>query len=221
MAGFTTAFPTSLKAELPQAAHQFGATVTPTGNTTNGSASVASVSSLTGVAVGMSVSGTGIPANTVIAAASGSTITLSQNATATNTGVTLTIGGDGFKIALGIASPAGTYGAATTNYSNLTGNSDEVSGTGYTAGGQALSANITPATSGTQAFWQWTVNPSWTSATFSTSGCLIYNTAARLAGTANRAVYVGSFGGTQTVTAGTFTVLQPTNGAGTSLLQLN
>src|SRR5579883_1806262 len=220
MAGFTTALPTSLKAELPQAAHCFAATQTPTGTSTNASPTVTAMSSVAGLVVGMGVSGTNIAAGSVIASIDSTTqITLSKNATGANGGLTCT--GDAFKIALGIASPAGTYGAATTNYSNLTGNSDEVSCTGYTAGRQALSANISPNTSGTQAFWQWSANPSWTSATFSTSGCLIYNTAARLAGTTGRAVYVGSFGGTQTVTAGTFTVLQPTNGAGTSLLQLN
>jgi len=47
------------------------------------------------------------------------------------------------KIALIKASPSGTYGAATTNYSDVTGNSDEASGTGYSAGGQNLdSASI-------------------------------------------------------------------------------
>lgn len=154
MAGFTTAFPTSAKGELPQAIHNYTQT---TGNV--------------------------------------------------------------YKVALGIAAPAGTYGAATTNYSNLTGNSDEVAnGSGYTTGGFAWTAaqNITPSTSGTGAFWQWSVNPSWTSASFSTSGCIIYNSSA-----SNKAVYVGSFGGTQTVTAGTLTLVQPANGVGTSLLQLN
>ena len=49
------------------------------------------------------------------------------------------------------ASPSGTYGAATTNYSTVTGNSDEASGTGYSAGGQNLdSASIS--LSGSTAF---------------------------------------------------------------------
>lgn len=154
MAGFTTAFPTSAKAELPQAIHNY-----------------------------------------------------------------TTTSGNVFKMALGIVSPTGTYGAATTNYSNLTGNSDEVaSGSGYTTGGFAWTAaqNITPATSGTGAYWSWSVNPSWTSASFSTTGCIGYNSSA-----SNKAVYVGSFGGTQTVTSGTLTLLLPTNGVGTSILQLN
>lgn len=154
MAGFTTAFPTSFKGELPQAIHNF---TTTSGNT--------------------------------------------------------------FSMALGKVSPTGTYGAATTNYSNLTGNSDEVpNGSGYTTGGYAWTAaqNITPATSGTGAYWSWSVNPSWTSASFSTVGCIIYNTSA-----SDKAVYVGSFGGTQTVTAGTLTVTLPTNAVSSSILQIN
>lgn len=123
-----------------------------------------------------------------------------------------------FKVALGKVSPTGTYGTGTTNYSNLTGNSDETSGTGYSAGGFAWTAaqNITPTNTSTQTYWQWSVNPSWTTATFSTVGCIIYNSSA-----SNQAVYVGSFGGTVTVTAGTLTLVQPSNAAGTSLLQLN
>ena len=153
MAGFTTAFPTSFKGELPVATHDFTATT-----------------------------------------------------------------GHDFKVALGKVSPTGTFGAATTNYSNLTGNSDEVTGTGYSAGGYDLTAaqNLTPATSGTGAYWQWGTNPNWTSATISTVGCLIYNASA-----SNKCVYVGSFGGTQSVTSGTLTLVQPANGVGTSLLQLN
>lgn len=121
-----------------------------------------------------------------------------------------------FKAALIIPSPAGTFGAASTNYSNL--GADEVAnGSGYTTGGFAWTAaqNITPLTSGTQAYWSWSVNPSWTSATFSAAGCMIYNSTS-----GNRAVYVGSFGGTQTVSAGTFTLVLPANGAGTSVLQI-
>jgi hypothetical protein len=126
--------------------------------------------------------------------------------------------GNVFKVALGIVSPAGTYGAATTNYSNLTGNSDEVpNGSGYTTGGFAWTAaqNITPTATGTTAFWEWSVNPSWSSASFSTTGCIIYNSSA-----SNRAVYVGSFGGTQTVTSGTLTLVLPTNDASNALLRI-
>ncbi len=125
--------------------------------------------------------------------------------------------GNVFKIALGIASPAGTYGTATVNYSDLTGNSDEVTGTGYSAGGFAWTAaqNVTPTNSGTTSFWQWSTNPSWTTATFSTSGCIAYNSSA-----SNKAVYVGSFGGTISVVAGTLTLVLPSNSNTTSLLRI-
>ena len=126
--------------------------------------------------------------------------------------------GNVFKVALGKVSPTGTYGAATTNYSDLTGNSDEVaSGGGYTTGGFAWTAaqNNTPTSTSTTAYWQWSVNPSWTSATFSTVGCIIYNSSA-----SNRAVYVGSFGGTETVTSGTLTLVLPTNDSSNALLRI-
>ncbi len=61
---------------------------------------------------------------------------------------------DTIKAALIKASPTGIYGAASTNYSNITGNSDEVSGTGYTAGGATLSGGAVT-TSGTTAFADW------------------------------------------------------------------
>jgi len=64
-----------------------------TGNTTNGSAVVMTLSRTSGFVKGMPVAGTGIPANTVILSIdSASQITLSKNAAATGTGVTLTVG---------------------------------------------------------------------------------------------------------------------------------
>lgn len=69
-------------------------TVTPTGNTTSGSAVILALSSVTGISPGMSVSGTGIPANSFVVFISGSSITLNNTATATNTGTTLTIQGN-------------------------------------------------------------------------------------------------------------------------------
>lgn len=127
--------------------------------------------------------------------------------------------GNVFKFALIKVGPAGTYGAASVNYSDITGNTDEVpNGSGYTTLGFAWTAaqNLTPAISGTGAYWQWSVNANWTAASFSTIGGMIYNSSS-----SNKAVYVGSFGGTQTVTSGTLTLVQPSNGVGTSLLQLN
>lgn len=122
--------------------------------------------------------------------------------------------GNTFKIALIKVSPTGTYGAASTNYSNITGNSDEVSGTGYTAGGATLT-NVTPTTSGTTAYTTFSPNPSWTSATFSTTACMIYNSSS-----SNRSVSTYDFGGTQTVTGGTFTVVMPTADASNAVIRV-
>lgn len=123
-----------------------------------------------------------------------------------------------FKGALCKVGPTGTYDATTTNYSNLTGNSDELAnGSGYATGGFAWTAaqNTTPATSGTTAYTTPSVNASWTSATFSTIGMIWYNSSAT-----NKSVAPFSFGGTQTVTAGTFTVVMPTNDSSNALLRL-
>lgn len=123
-----------------------------------------------------------------------------------------------FKVALIIPSPTGVYGAASVNYSDITGNSDEVAnGSGYTTGGFAFTAaqNTTPTTSGTTGYWTWSVNPNWTSATFSTAGCMIYNSSA-----SNKAVYVGSFGGTISVSSGTLTLTLPSASSSTAILRI-
>lgn len=78
-------------------------TISVTGNTTNTSTSVASVSSFAGLYVGMSISGAGIPAATTISAmnAGAGTITLSQAATATATGVALSVSGGQYVLTFG------------------------------------------------------------------------------------------------------------------------
>jgi hypothetical protein len=114
---------------------------------------------------------------------------------------------DTFKIALFTSSV--TLGAATTAYSS----SNEISGSGYSAGGAALSGGAL-ATSGTTAFADWT-DPSWTSASFTANGALIYNTSA-----SNKAVLVLAFGGDFTVSSGTFTVVFPVADASNALLRL-
>jgi hypothetical protein len=145
MGGTTTAMCTSFKVEAPfEAGHCFLASAAPTGDVTSGNQTIANMSSLAGLAIGMAIAGTGIAANTILDRfVSSTSIHVSVAPTATNTGVTLTFTPDVFKMALVKATPTGTYGAATTNYSNLTGNSDEVSGTGYTAGGTTLT-NVAP-----------------------------------------------------------------------------
>jgi prepilin-type N-terminal cleavage/methylation domain-containing protein len=71
---------------------RWGTGTTPTGSTTSGSASVSGLSSTSGISTGMYISGSGIPVGTTVSSISGTTITISQAATATATGVALTIG---------------------------------------------------------------------------------------------------------------------------------
>lgn len=129
-----------------------------------------------------------------------------------------TDGADQFMLALIVAIPTGDYDEETTNYSELVANGDEVpNGTGYVTGGYAFDPtdNITPALHGTAATWQWSVDPEFDLATFSTSGCLIYN-----ASKGNRAVYVGSFGGVFTLINQMLILHMPANGQVTALLRV-
>ena len=124
--------------------------------------------------------------------------------------------GSTFKIALikANASQSGTYSAATTNYSDVTGNSDELPATGgYSTGGNTLT-NIDPTTSGTTAFIDF-ADTSWTSATFTTRGCIIYNTSQ-----SNKAVMVIDFGADFSVSGGTFQIQFPTANASDAILRI-
>lgn len=219
----TTAWANQAKTDLASAGQCHLTQVAPTGTTVNTSQTISAISSMVGLAVGMPITGTGIPATTVISALLSSTsIQISAPASASNSGVTLTCGGDIFKFALIKHTPAGTYGAASQFYSDITGNSDEVSGTGYSAGGFAWTAaqNQSPAVGSNIAFWQPSVNPSWTSATIDSDGGMMYDTTVRL-WPGNRCVACFDFGGEQKVTGGTFTVVLPTNASGTALLRLS
>lgn len=213
----TTAFCTSAKQELMQSGHCLNAIVTPTGNT-HSNTFVDNVSSIAGVAVGMAVTGSGVPAATVVAnVISASTLQLSIATTTSLTGTTLTFTGDVLKMAL-FKVTANTYGAATNNYSNMTGNGDETTGTGYVAGGTTL-VNVSPVISGTTAYATFSPNPNWTSATFSSMACMIYNSSSRQ-GSTGRSISIHDFGGTQTVTSGTFTVVMPTADATNAILRI-
>ena len=121
--------------------------------------------------------------------------------------------GDTFKLALIKESPSGTYGAATTNYSDVTGNSDEASGSGYSAGGATLT-NVTPTSSSTTAYTDF-ADVTFSSASISADGCIIYNTSA-----SNAAVFVADFGGTVTSSGADYVVQFPTADASDAILRL-
>ena len=123
--------------------------------------------------------------------------------------------GDTFKAALYEATA--TYDAATTAYST----SGEVTGSGYTAGGVAVTNANAPAhtntspTAGT-AYWTPSASITYSSVTLTTAfdAVLIYNSTK-----SNKAVSVHTFG-SPTVTAGTFTLTMPTNNTTNALLRL-
>lgn len=115
--------------------------------------------------------------------------------------------GDTFKIALYTSSA--TLGASTTAYTV----SDEVSGTGYTAGGNTLT-NVTPTSSGTTAFTDF-ADTTWTTATITARGALIYNSTE-----SNKAVAVLDFGSDKTSTAGNFTIVFPTADASNAIIRI-
>lgn len=120
---------------------------------------------------------------------------------------------DTLKIALIKASPTGTYGAATTNYSDVTGNSDEASGTGYSAGGGTLDSPAI-SLSGTTAFVDF-ADEAFSNVTVSADGCIIYNSSQ-----SNKAIAVFDFGGTVSATSGTLTVQFPTADATNAVIRL-
>jgi hypothetical protein len=123
---------------------------------------------------------------------------------------------DTFKAALYLTSA--TVNAATTAYSST----NEVTGTGYTAGGVTVTNATAPiatnssATAGV-AYWTPSASITYTTVTLTTAfDCvLIYNSSQ-----SNKAVSVHTFG-SQTITAGTFTLTMPSNTTSTALLRLS
>lgn len=107
---------------------------------------------------------------------------------------------DTYKIAL--YSDAATLGASTTTYSAT----NEVSGTGYTAGGATLTG-YTSGLSTSTAYITFT-DPSWSASTITARGCLIYNSSK-----SNKAVAVFDFGSNISSSNGTFTIDFPVAGA--------
>jgi len=120
--------------------------------------------------------------------------------------------GHTFKLALFTSSAS--LGAATTDYST----SNEASGTGYSAGGGTLT-NVTPTTSGTTALTDF-ANLTFSTATVTANGALIYNTTSGGGSGTTDAVIVLAFGGDKTSTAGDFTIQFPTADASNAIIRI-
>ena len=116
---------------------------------------------------------------------------------------------DTIKMALYIS--AATLDASTTVYT--TSNEVSSSGTNYTAGGNTLTG-ATVSLSGTTAYVDF-ADTSWSSATFTARGALIYNSSK-----SNKAIAVLDFGSDKTATSGTFTVQMPANTASDALIRI-
>lgn len=114
---------------------------------------------------------------------------------------------DTFKIALYTGNAS--LDASTTVYTT----SNEVTGTGYTAGGNTLTAT-TPTSSGTVAYVSFD-NTSWTSASFTARAALIYNSSQ-----GNKSVAVLDFGSDKTVSNSTFTITFPVADASNAIVRI-
>lgn len=121
-------------------------------------------------------------------------------------------GGHTFKLAL-FTSDA-TLDSSTTDYATT----NEVSGTGYSAGGSALT-NVNPTTSGTTAFTDFD-DLTFSTATITANGALIYNTTTDGGSGTTDAVCVLAFGGDKTSTAGDFTIQFPTADASNAIIRI-
>tara|TARA_R100001440_G_scaffold24526_2_gene39956 strand:+ start:518 stop:973 length:456 start_codon:yes stop_codon:yes gene_type:complete len=127
-----------------------------------------------------------------------------------------TSGGGTFKLALyaegsgGKSSTTATLGAATTAFTTT----GEVASSGtYATGGGSLT-RIDPTTSGTTGFTDFS-DLSFTTATITAMGALIYNSSA-----SNKAVAVLDFGSNKTSTSGTFTIQFPTANASSAIIRI-
>lgn len=115
--------------------------------------------------------------------------------------------GDTFKLSL--YNPSATLDATTTAYTTT----NEVTGTGYTAGGATL-VSSTPVASGTSALCDF-ADVTFTAATITARGCMIYNSSK-----SNKCVLVEDFGADYTSSGGNFVLTMPTPDASNAILRL-
>jgi hypothetical protein len=115
---------------------------------------------------------------------------------------------DVFKIAMYTSSA--TLGSTTTAYSVT----NEVSGTGYSAGGNTLTISQVPTSSSTTAFLDF-ADTTWSSATITANGALIYNST-----NSDTAVAVLAFGGDKTSTNGDFSIIFPSADASNAIIRI-
>lgn len=116
---------------------------------------------------------------------------------------------DTFKIALYTSSA--TLSAATTAY---TATGEVATGGGYTAGGNTLTISQVPTSTSTTA-WLDFADTTWSAATITANGAMIYNSTQ-----GNKCVAVLAFGGDKTSTAGDFTIIFPTADSSNAIIRI-
>lgn len=121
-------------------------------------------------------------------------------------------GGDTFKLAM--YTNSASFNAATTAYTT----SNEVSGSGYSAGGGTLT-RVDPSLSGTTALTDF-ADLTFTSATVTARGALIYNTTTGSGSGTSDTVVVLDFGSDKTSTAGDFTIQFPAADASNAIIRI-
>jgi hypothetical protein len=227
----TTGICDSFKAEAMSGNHCLNAIVA-TNGTTHTSTLLDGITSTAGLCRGMAITGGDVGASAYISnVIDNVSLTMSVAATGSTTS-SRTFTGDAMKLLL-IRAPTptrtfdhtqtnvGTPGSSSPIATNV--GTDEVAASGgYSSGGIAL-VNTTPVVvsgTGVGTF----SNVSWTSATISTTAAIIYNNEKRAGAAATpingRTVSVHDFGGTQTVTGGTLTLVMPTADQTTGLLRI-
>jgi len=120
----------------------------------------------------------------------------------------LNSGGNTFQIAL--YTDSASFTAATTAYTTT----NEISGTNYSAKGNTLT-RVDPTTSGTTAYTDF-ADTSWSTATFSAMGAMIFNDTA----SGDPSVVILDFGALKTATAGTFTIAFPAADASNAIIRI-
>ena len=122
------------------------------------------------------------------------------------------LGTSGNTLKIALYTSSASLGATTATYTT----SAEASGTGYTAGGTSLSSQAVAFDSTNQVAYFDSADPSWTTATITARGALIYNNTK-----SNASIAVLDFGSDYTSTAGTFTIQLPSAAYNTAIIRIS
>ena len=122
------------------------------------------------------------------------------------------LGTSGNTLKIALYTSSASLGATTSAYTT----SNEVSGTGYTAGGATLSSQAVAYDSTNQVAYFDAADPAWTTATITARGAMIYNNSK-----SNASIAILDFGSDYTSTAGTFTIQLPSAAYNTAIIRIS